>query len=98
MLLADASKLPFEDEAFDVVINEAMLTMYADKAKRRLLDEYLRVLKPGGLLLTHDIMLQDPSGVAKSGFLKQPQPLLQTQRLGVNVDRLAHPGNHLFSP
>lgn len=56
---ADASKLPFADNSFDVVINEAMLTMYADKAKIRLLQEYLRVLKPGGRLLTHDIALQN---------------------------------------
>lgn len=60
--LADASKLPFDNESFDVVINEAMLTMYADKSKLRLLKEYLRVLKPGGVLLTHDIMLLDPAG------------------------------------
>ena len=57
---ADASKLPFADNSFDVVINEAMLTMYADKTKARLLNEYFRVLKPGGRLLTHDIMLVDP--------------------------------------
>ncbi len=38
------------------MINEAMLTMYVDKAKSRLIDEYYRVLKPGGRLLTHDIM------------------------------------------
>lgn len=30
---ANAGRLPFADETFDVVINEAMLTMYADKAK-----------------------------------------------------------------
>ena len=57
---ADASKLPFADNSFDVVINEAMLTMYADKAKARLINEYFRVLKPGGKLLTHDIMLDNP--------------------------------------
>ncbi|MCS3432918.1 class I SAM-dependent methyltransferase [Klebsiella sp. BIGb0407] len=57
---ADASKLPFPDNHFDVVINEAMLTMYADKAKARLLQEYFRVLKPGGRLLTHDIALTEP--------------------------------------
>lgn len=34
-----------------------MLTMYADKAKAKLIGEYYRVLKPGGRLLTHDIML-----------------------------------------
>ncbi|AJZ88999.1 hypothetical protein VW41_08130 [Klebsiella michiganensis] len=89
VLLADASKLPFEDEAFDVVINEAMLTMYADKAKRRLLDEYLRVLKPGGLLLTHDIMLQDPSGAEevvarmRKAINVNAQPLGLQQWLGL---------------
>lgn len=54
---ANAHHLPFPDNSFDVVINEAMLTMYADKAKQRLASEYYRVLKPGGCLLTHDIML-----------------------------------------
>lgn len=39
-----------------MVINEAMLTMYVDKAKSKLAQEYYRVLKPGGCLLTHDIM------------------------------------------
>ncbi|NDL63404.1 class I SAM-dependent methyltransferase [Acerihabitans arboris] len=57
---ADALCLPFPDNHFDIVINEAMLTMYADKAKVRLVQEYLRVLKPGGRLLTHDIMINDP--------------------------------------
>ena len=53
---ANANRLPFPDGTFDVVINEAMLTMYADKAKEKLATEYFRVLKPGGRLLTHDIM------------------------------------------
>lgn len=57
---ADASKLPFANNSFDIVINEAMLTMYANKAKVHLLKEYFRVLKPGGKLLTHDIMLVNP--------------------------------------
>lgn len=58
---ANATKLPFDDGAFDIVINEAMLTMYVDKAKTRLTDEYYRVLKPGGYLLTHDIMFTHES-------------------------------------
>ncbi len=53
---ANALSLPFPDNSFDIVLNEAMLTMYADKAKAKLVKEYYRVLKPGGLLLTHDIM------------------------------------------
>ncbi|WP_112198542.1 class I SAM-dependent methyltransferase [Rahnella sp. NRRL B-41462] len=57
LIKANATRLPFADACFDIIINEAMLTMYADKAKHNLVHEYCRVLKPGGCLLTHDIML-----------------------------------------
>lgn len=53
----DALHLPFADESFDVVLNEAMLTMLADKSKAQAVAEYFRVLKPGGMLLTHDVVL-----------------------------------------
>lgn len=52
---ANAMKLPFADGSFDVVINEAMLTMLNQAAKEKAVAEYYRVLKPGGVLLTHDI-------------------------------------------
>lgn len=51
----NAMKLPFADASFDVVINEAMLTMLNTTAKEKAIREYYRVLKPGGVLLTHDI-------------------------------------------
>ena len=54
---ADAFHLEFLDNSFDYIINEAMLTMFSNKSKVRALSEYYRVLKPGGLLLTHDILL-----------------------------------------
>lgn len=54
-VVGDATKLPFEDNSFDAVINEAMLTMLPPKLRAAALGEYLRVLKPGGLLLTHDL-------------------------------------------
>ncbi|MCH4084549.1 MAG: class I SAM-dependent methyltransferase [Coriobacteriaceae bacterium] len=50
-----AFELPFEDQSFDIVINEAMLTMLPGKNKDRALAEYARILKPGGLLLTQDV-------------------------------------------
>lgn len=56
---ANAMKLPYQDASFDIVINEAMLTMQADQAKKKCVMEYLRVLKPGGLLLTHDVLLKE---------------------------------------
>lgn len=54
---ANATKLPFEDNSFDIVINEAMLTMLPVEAKEKAIREYLRVLKPNGFLLTHDVLL-----------------------------------------
>ncbi|MEE3607821.1 class I SAM-dependent methyltransferase [Avibacterium paragallinarum] len=54
---ANAMKLPFEDNSFDIVINEAMLTMLPLDAKMKAVREYYRVLKPNGFLLTHDVML-----------------------------------------
>ncbi|MFC3928422.1 class I SAM-dependent methyltransferase [Streptococcus caprae] len=57
---ANAMKLPFPDNSFDVVINEAMLTMLRGQAKSKAIQEYLRVLKPGGKLLTHDVTYLDP--------------------------------------
>ncbi len=54
---ADARNLPFEDESFDLIINEAMLTMLSMEDKKKAISEYFRVLKKGGILLTHDINL-----------------------------------------
>jgi len=54
----DALALPFEDASFDIVVNEAMLTMLIGDKKDKALKEYFRVLKPGGLLLTHDVALR----------------------------------------
>ncbi|MBU5595132.1 class I SAM-dependent methyltransferase [Amphibacillus sp. MSJ-3] len=56
---ANALKLPYPDQSFDVVINEAMLTMLGDKQKIKAISEYYRVLKPGGILLTHDVKLAE---------------------------------------
>ena len=53
---ADAFHLEFPENSFDYIINEAMLTMFSNKSKTKALSEYYRVLKPGGLLLTHDIL------------------------------------------
>lgn len=63
LIHGDALALPFEDASFDIVVNEAMLTMLIGDKKDKALKEYFRVLKPGGLLLTHDVALRtsDPA-------------------------------------
>ena len=60
VLQCNALKLPFDDETFDIVINEAMLTMLSPIVKKKAIDEYYRVLKPGGKLLTHDVAFLNP--------------------------------------
>ena len=60
VIQGNALKLPFADNTFDIVINEAMLTMLSPKAKKKAISEYYRVLKPGGKLLTHDVAYLNP--------------------------------------
>ncbi len=75
LLKADARSLPFEDETFDIVINEAMLTMLSNKDKEKALNEYYRVLKKGGVLLTHDINI----------LRKVPKVIISVMRKIINV-------------
>ncbi|NSL50220.1 class I SAM-dependent methyltransferase [Calidifontibacillus erzurumensis] len=70
--MGDARKLPFEDGMFDAVINEAMLTMLPNKEKMKAIQEYYRVLKPGGRLGTHDLTLKyTPSDDVMNEFWSQ---------------------------
>lgn len=73
---ANATKLPFDDESFDIVINEAMLTMLPQEAKEKAIREYIRVLKPNGFLLTHDIVLNTE---------ENPDALLAELRDTINI-------------
>lgn len=72
---ANAMKLPFPDNSFDIVVNEAMLTMLPIEAKKKAIAEYLRVLKPNGFLLTHDVMLVG----------ENHQQILENMRDAINV-------------
>lgn len=71
----NALKLPFEDNSFDIVINEAMLTMLPLESKKKALSEYFRVLKPGGRLITHDVWYTE----------KNLDDILQKLRETINV-------------
>lgn len=61
----DAMDLDFEDNSLDLIINEAMLTMYKNEDKERVLKEYYRILKDGGQLLTHDVCLTDQDELSR---------------------------------
>ena len=59
--VADAQELPFPDNHFDVVITESVTAFPEDK--QRAVNEYARVLKPGGYV-----------GLNESTWLKKPIP------------------------
>lgn len=56
--LADAENLPFEDGTFDAVISECVVCLIPDK--QRALNEKVRVLKPGGRVIMHDVITWAP--------------------------------------
>jgi ubiquinone/menaquinone biosynthesis C-methylase UbiE len=51
LICANARKLPFPDESFDVVISIRMLHLFPTTQLGAFVDEMKRVLKPGGTLL-----------------------------------------------
>ncbi len=54
----DARRLDFEKESFDVIIIEAMLAMLSKEERARALSDYYDLLKPGGYLLTQDVIVK----------------------------------------
>ncbi|MFA4084202.1 methyltransferase domain-containing protein [Mycobacteroides salmoniphilum] len=61
VIVADAASTGLPDASADVVVGEAMLTMQSDKAKRAIVDEAYRVLRPGGRYAIHELGLTPDS-------------------------------------
>ncbi|WP_006245644.1 class I SAM-dependent methyltransferase [Mycolicibacterium tusciae] len=61
VIVADAAVTGLPDASVDVVVGEAMLTMQGDKAKRAIIAEAYRILRPGGRYAIHELGLQPDS-------------------------------------
>lgn len=61
VFVADAAETGLPSASADVVVGEAMLTMQGDKAKRAIVAEAFRVLRPGGRYAIHELGLTPAS-------------------------------------
>nr|WP_296532230.1 class I SAM-dependent methyltransferase [uncultured Actinomyces sp.] len=58
---ADAAQTGLPDESADVVVGEAMLSMQGEKAKRSIMGEAARILRPGGRYVIHELGMRPDS-------------------------------------
>ena len=55
---ADAAQTGLPDESADVVVGEAILSMQGEKAKRAIMSEAARILRPGGRYVIHELAMR----------------------------------------
>lgn len=62
-LIQNLANTKFEDNFFDYIINEAVLTMMPNYQKTRTIREMYRILKPNGIMGSHCIMVRNSKDV-----------------------------------
>lgn len=78
VLKVDSLELPFENNYFDIVISEALLTMLPVESKEKAIQEYFRVLKPNAFLLTHDVLLNTEDAESELEELREASHICLT--------------------
>lgn len=86
--LGNASKLEFEDNTFDLVLQFTVFTSILDpEMKRSVASEMHRVLKPGGAVLWYDYFFSNPQNPDVRGVDRREIYLL-FPRLSVSLKRI----------
>ncbi len=66
---ANAENLPFDDEAFDIVMQFTTFTSILDEnVKKRIAEEMLRVITPSGVVLWYDYFVSKPTNPDVKGI------------------------------
>ena len=68
----DASKLEFQDNSFDLVLQFTVFTSILDlQMKKKVATQMIRVLKPGGSILWYDYFVSNPSNPDVRGVTRK---------------------------
>ena len=89
----DASRLPWGDGSFDVVLQSTVFSSILDVEMRRAVaSEMLRVLAPGGAILWYDFFVDNPSNPHVRGIRrKEIEALFPGRRIALRRATLAPP-------
>jgi len=70
--LGDASKIPYDNEYFDIVMQFTVFTsILDDNMKKNIANEMLRVLKRGGIIIWYDYHMNNPKNPDVRGVKKK---------------------------
>jgi ubiquinone/menaquinone biosynthesis C-methylase UbiE len=89
----DASRLPWEDSRFDIVLQSTVFSSILDSGMRRAVaSEMLRVLAPGGAILWYDFFVDNPSNPHVRGVRRREiEALFPGCRVSLRRTTLAPP-------
>ncbi len=96
----NAAKLPFPDEAFDVVVQSTVFTSVIDaQIKRQMALEMRRVLKPDGIIVWYDYFVNNPRNPDVRGVKRREiYELFADCRIDLQRITLAPPIARLIAP
>ncbi|HEV2989806.1 MAG TPA: methyltransferase domain-containing protein [Candidatus Angelobacter sp.] len=100
IICGSASRLPFPDSSFDLVLQFTLFTsILNDEVKRTIAGEMMRVLAPGGLILWYDFSFNNPKNPDVRGIGKREiQALFPGLEMKTRRVTLAPPLGRIIAP